>query len=102
MGVTADMTGESKHSATAADGGDSKVREWTNTRRPRAAAQLSIAVWGVGGFNGGQEGHAPSPTALDPQEVPGEAIWRLQNARKPFSAQTLLGELTELPQISNS
>jgi len=31
MGVTADMTGESKHSAAAAaDGGDSKVREWTN------------------------------------------------------------------------
>jgi len=100
MGVTADMTGESKHSAAAADGGDSKVREWTNTRRPRAAAQLYIAVWGVGGFNGGQ-GDIP-PTALDPHEVPGEAIWRLQNARKPFSAQTLLGELTELPQISNS
>jgi len=44
--------------------------------------------------------HAPHPE-LGLQQVPGEAIWRLQNARKPFSglgsALDPLGELTALP-----
>ena len=48
-----------------------------------------------GGFKRGRRG-AMSPE-LGPQQIPGEAVWRLQNTRKPFSGRapprTPLGSL---------
>jgi len=48
----------------------------------------------IGGFKWGQEDHGPPTPELGPQQVRGEAIWCLQNARKHFNgSQTLLGSL---------
>jgi len=45
-----------------------------------------VGMWVQADIRGrGQEGHALPRTR--PQQVPGEAIWRLYNARKPFSGR---------------
>jgi len=57
---------------------------------------LYLYLLAIGGFKGGGKGACPQ------QQVPGDAIWRLYNARKLLAAgappHTPLWELTALPR----